>query len=142
MKCGREIPSGDLPYRSSFVSRVVESSCSHQRAGSLCSDCDMDMVFRIIRREEACFNRRCNEVLRVDKSLLVTALSKFPKLLDEYDQPHSRHDLFLWLIFTLAFSRLSVVSVSFAMKESASEHVPPRWSVDMKPMLARAASDG
>jgi hypothetical protein len=84
IKCGGEIPSGDLPYRSLFVSQAVESSCLHQRAGSLCSGCDIDMVFKITRGEETCFNEGCDEVLRVDKSLVLTALSKLPKLLDEY----------------------------------------------------------
>jgi hypothetical protein len=83
MKCGAEIPPGTLPHRSSFVSRVVESSCPHERAGSLCSDCDMDMVFRITRGDETCFKHGCTEVLSVDTSLISTALSKFPKLLAE-----------------------------------------------------------
>jgi hypothetical protein len=43
----------------------------------------MDMVFRITYGKETCFTKDCDEVLSVDKSLLPTALVKFPKLLDE-----------------------------------------------------------
>jgi hypothetical protein len=84
IKCSAEIPANTLPHRSSFVSRAVESPCSHIRDGSLCSDCDMDMVFRITRGDEICFNQGCDEVLSVDQSLISTALSKLPKLLAEY----------------------------------------------------------
>ena len=83
IKCGTEIPPSALPYRSSFVSHAVDSSCSHIPAGSLCSDCDIDMVYRITRGEETCFTRGCDEVLSVDRSLISTALSKLPKLLAE-----------------------------------------------------------
>lgn len=86
-KCSAEIPAGTLPYRSSFISHAVESSCSHLRAGSLCSDCDIDMVFRITREEETCFNEGCDEILSIDKSLISTALSRLPKLLAEYEIP-------------------------------------------------------
>lgn len=84
IKCGAQIPPDTLPYRSSFVSRAVESSCPHIRAGSLCSDCDMDMVFKITRGEERCFNEGCDEVLNVDSSVISTALSTLPKLLAKY----------------------------------------------------------
>jgi hypothetical protein len=83
IKCGAQIPQDTLPYRSSFISQAVESSCSHLLVGSLCSGCDMDMVFRITYGKETCFTKDCDEVLSVDKSLLPTALVKFPKLLDE-----------------------------------------------------------
>jgi hypothetical protein len=84
IKCGAQIPPRTLPYRSSFVSRAVESSCLHIRAGSLCSDCDMDMVFKITRGEEKCFAQGCEEVLNVNGSVILAALSTFPKLLAEY----------------------------------------------------------
>ena len=83
IKCGAQIPRDTLPYRSSFISQAVESSCSHLLAGWLCSDCDMDMVFKITYGKETCFTNGCDEVLSVDKSLLPTALAKFPKLLAE-----------------------------------------------------------
>jgi hypothetical protein len=84
IKCGADIPPDTLPYRSLFVSHAVESPCSHLRDGSLCSDCDVDMVFRISRGEETCFHNGCDEVLSVDKAVISTALSKLPKLLAEY----------------------------------------------------------
>jgi hypothetical protein len=44
----------------------------------------MDMVFKITRGEERCFNQGCDEVLNVDSSVISTALSTLPKLLAEY----------------------------------------------------------
>lgn len=84
IRCAAEILPGTHLYRSSFVSQAVESSCSHLRAGWLCNDCDMDMVFRITRGEEICFSKGCDEILSVDKSMITATLSKLPKLLAEY----------------------------------------------------------
>jgi predicted nucleic acid-binding Zn ribbon protein len=113
MKCGAEIPPDTLPHRSSFVSRVVESSCSHVGAGSLCSDCDVDMVFNITRGEETCFDHGCDEILSVDRSLISTALLKLPQLLAEYAILFEVQFVTLLLNYTLATSRFSVASVLF-----------------------------
>lgn len=84
IKCAAEIPPDTLLYRSLFVSQAVESPCSHLRDGSLCSGCDVDMVFKITRGEETCFHNGCDEVLSVDKDTISSALSNLPKLLAEY----------------------------------------------------------
>ena len=81
VKCGAEIPPNALQYRSSFVSTTVKSSCRHSRIGSLCSDCDTDIVFKITRGEEKCFVESCDEILYVDTSQVSHFLSKLPKLL-------------------------------------------------------------
>lgn len=83
MKCRYPILPNTLKYRSVFIPRVVVSSCTHTRSGSLCSGCDVDMVFRISRGEEKCFTDECNEVLQVDDQKLRKALAGFPKLFEE-----------------------------------------------------------
>jgi hypothetical protein len=87
VKCGDEIPSKSLRYRSLFVYRAVICSCSHSRVGSLCGTCDIDMVYKITRGEEKCFVEGCDEVLRVDSSRVSNSLSSIPKLRDEYEFP-------------------------------------------------------
>lgn len=83
MKCAATIPPNTLKYRPVFIPRVVVSSCSHKRSGSLCSRCDVDMVFKISRGEERCFADGCNEVLQVDVEKIEKALAGFPTLLEE-----------------------------------------------------------
>src|SRR2546423_2850958 len=84
IKCSAQIAPDTLPYRSSFVSSAVGSSCAHIRSGSLCSDCDMDMVFKVTRGEEKCFSQGCDAILNVESSVVSAALSNVPKLLAEY----------------------------------------------------------
>ncbi|KAF7512029.1 hypothetical protein GJ744_002742 [Endocarpon pusillum] len=42
------------------------------------------MVFRITRGEEICFSKGCDEILGVDKFMIVATLLKLPKLLADY----------------------------------------------------------
>lgn len=83
MKCDAIIPPNTLKYRPVFIPRVVVSSCSHTRFGSLCSKCDTDMVFKISLGEEKCFTEGCNKDLQVDVQKITEALAGFPKLLKE-----------------------------------------------------------
>lgn len=83
MKCDAIIPPDTLKYRPMFIPRVVVSSCSHTRSGSLCSRCDADMLFKISRGEEKCFTKGCNEYLQVDVQKIAKALAGFPTLLKE-----------------------------------------------------------
>jgi hypothetical protein len=84
IKCSNEIPLDSLRYRSTFVARAVLSSCRHLRLGSLCSKCEMDIVFRITRGEEKCFNEGCDAILQVDESAVKLSLATFPLLLSQY----------------------------------------------------------
>src|SRR5438034_7246957 len=52
LRCRETIPPDTLLYRSLFISRAVESPCSHTRSGSLCGNCDMDIVFKVTRGDE------------------------------------------------------------------------------------------
>jgi hypothetical protein len=83
VKCGTEIAPNTLEYQSSFVSRVAKSSCRHSRVGTLCTECDTDIVFKISCREEKCFVESCDQVLYVDTSQASSYLSGLPKLTAE-----------------------------------------------------------
>ena len=82
VKCGAEIAPNTLEYRSSFVSQVVKSSCRHSRVGTLCTECDTDIVFKISCRGEKCFVDSCDQLLYVDTSQASRYLSDLglPKL--------------------------------------------------------------
>ena len=80
LKCGKTIAPNTFEYRSSFVSRVVESSCQHLRIGDLCSECDTDIVFKITRLGEKCFVKGCDQTLHVDTAQVSSILRGLPKL--------------------------------------------------------------
>jgi hypothetical protein len=84
-KCANLIPAGTLQFRSLFVIKGVTSPCSHEVQGSLCSNCDEDIIFRICRGEEKCFTEGCSEMLQVDEPSVKACLSGFPELLQEYN---------------------------------------------------------